>query len=43
MTILPSDIGDEIYTGGRLSDCHGDDNPCRAAMIDQVVTLFNSL
>jgi len=30
-----SDIGDEIYTGGRLSECHGDDNPCRAAMIDQ--------
>ena len=27
-----SDIGDEIYTGGRLTDCAGDDNPCRAAM-----------
>ena len=30
-----SDIGDEVYTGGRLSDCAGDENPCRAAMIDQ--------
>ena len=40
MTILASDIGDEIYTGGRLSECHGDDNPCRAAMIDQVVTIL---
>ena len=35
-----SDIGDEIYTGGRLSDCHGDDNPCRAAMIDQVLVMM---
>ena len=40
LTILASDIGDEIYTGGRLSECHGDDNPCRAAMIDQVVTIL---
>ena len=25
----------QVYTGGRLSDCAGDNNPCRAAMIDQ--------
>jgi len=30
-----SDIGDEVYTGGRLTDCAGGDNPCRQAMIDQ--------
>jgi len=33
--MIYSDIGDEVYTGGRLSDCAGDNNPCRAAMIDQ--------
>ena len=30
-----SDIGDEMYTGSELSWCAGDDNPCRAALIDQ--------
>ena len=25
----------QVYTGGRLSDCARDNNPCRAAMIDQ--------
>jgi len=30
-----SDIGDYTYTGGRLSSCSGDNNPCRAALIDQ--------
>ena len=33
--MIYSDIGDEVYTGGRLTDCAGDDNPCRAALIDQ--------
>ena len=39
ITKIHSDIGDEIYTGGRLSGCHGDENPCRAAMIDQVLMI----
>ena len=39
ITQIHSDIGDEIYTGGRLSGCHGDENPCRAAMIDQVLMI----
>jgi len=30
-----SDIGDELYTGSSLSWCAGDENPCRAALIDQ--------
>ena len=33
--MIYSDIGDKVYTGGRLSSCAGDENPCRAAMIDQ--------
>ena len=33
--MIYSDIGDEVYTGGRLSNCAGDENPCRAALIDQ--------
>ena len=30
-----SDIGDYTYTGGRLSECSDDSNPCRQALIDQ--------
>ena len=30
-----SDIGEYIYTGGRLSSCSNDSNPCRQAVIDQ--------
>lgn len=30
-----SDIGDQVYTGGVLTDCAPDSNPCRRAIIDQ--------
>ena len=33
--MIYSDIGDYTYTGGRLSSCSDDRNPCRQALIDQ--------
>lgn len=30
-----SEIGAEMFTGGVLSTCAGEENPCRAALIDQ--------